>query len=99
MPCTMPYWKSVLIATDQWFNALFGGWSDETLSSHAYRLSVKGIRHWPRKVIDNLFFWDRDKATGKRHCELSFDSEREGRQLPPECRANPRLGLKHKARE
>lgn len=37
--------------------------------------------------------------SGKRHCELSFDSEREGRQLPPECRANPRLGLEHDARE
>lgn len=86
MPCSMPYWKAVAIAHDQLVNAWLRGWPDETLSSRAYRMSKNGKRHWPRKLIDTLFFWDRDKKTGKRHCELSFESEREGRQLPPECR-------------
>lgn len=85
MPCALPYWKAVAIAWDQLVNAHFGGWPDETLSSRAYRLSKNG-RHLPRKVIDTLFFWDRDRSSGKRHCELSFESEREGRQLPPEAR-------------
>ncbi len=36
----------------------------------------------PRKDIDALalLFGDRD------HCRQSFESERTGRQLPPECR-------------
>ena len=83
MPCKMPYLKAVGIAWDQLVNAHFGGWPDETLSSRAYRLSKNG-RHLPRKVIDALFFWDREGA--RRHCELSFESERYGRQLPPEAR-------------
>ena len=83
MPCTLGYWKAVGIAWDQLVNAHFGGWPDETLSSRAYRLSKNG-RHLPRKVIDALFFWDREG--GKRHCELSFESECKLKQLPPEAR-------------
>lgn len=86
MPCTMPYWKAVGVAWDQLFNAHMRGWPDETLSSRAYRWRLKGIRKWPERWINRMFFWDRDKETGKRHCELSFESEREGRQLPPEAR-------------
>ncbi len=79
----MPYWKSVLIALDQLINALLGGFPDETLSSRSYRLSQKG-KTFPANMIDMLFFWDH--VGNKGHCELSFESEREGRQLPPECR-------------
>lgn len=86
MSCTMPYWKAVAIAHDQLINAWARGWPDETLSSRAYRMSKSGKRHWPRRLIDAIFFWDRDKQTGQRHCELSFASEREGRQMPPEAR-------------
>lgn len=86
MPCTMPYGKAVFIALDQLWNAALRGWPDETLSSRAYRMSKNCKRHWPRRLIDTLFFWDRDRKTGKRHCELSFESERLGRQLPPEAR-------------
>ena len=82
----MPYWKSVLIAHDQLVNAWLKGWPDETISSRAYRWRKKGIRKWPEKLINALFFLDRDKKTGKAHCELSFESERQGRQLPPEAR-------------
>lgn len=85
MPCTMPYWKAVAIAHDQLINAWLRGWPDETLSSRAWRWHKSGKRSWPMKIINALFF--RDREGERRHCELSFESEREGRQLPPEARA------------
>ena len=86
MPCTMPYGKALGVAVDQLINAaIFRGWPDETLSSRAHRRRLKGKPRFAT-CIDKLFFWDRDKITGKCHCELSFESEREGRQLPPETR-------------
>ena len=43
---------------------------------------------WPdaRICIDVLFFWDRDRTTGRRHCELSWLSEQNRLQLAPEFR-------------
>lgn len=79
------YLKNVLIAVDQLINALFGGFSDETLSSASYRASRDGVRHWPRRLIDALFWWDKDKA-GRKHCELSYLSEQLRLQCPPELR-------------
>lgn len=76
----MSYGKGVLIALDQLVNALLGGWPDETLSSRAWRWDRDGKRKWPRVLADTLFFWE------KGHCEESYRSEREGRQLPPELR-------------
>ncbi|MDL2266753.1 pseudouridine synthase [Desulfovibrio sp. OttesenSCG-928-G15] len=76
----MPRWKSVLIAFDQFVNALCAGWPDETISSRAWRWHRNGTRTWPHKLIDTLFFWDPD------HCRQSFLSERLGRQQPPETR-------------
>lgn len=87
--CNMGYGKALLVALDQLGNALLGGWPDETLSSRAWRLSASGKRRLPRALIDALFFWDREGE--KRHCELSFESEREGRQLPPEARGQRRI--------
>ena len=81
----MSYGKAILIALDQLLNALAGGWPDETLSSRAYRLAVEGTM-WPMRVIDALFCWE------KGHCEQAFDSERVGRQLPPELRAGKAIG-------
>jgi hypothetical protein len=72
--------KNILIALDQLINAVCGGWPDETLSSRAWRWDVKGKRTWPRRLIDALFFFD------SRHCLKSYESERLGRQLPPEAR-------------
>lgn len=71
--------KQLLIGIDQLANTLTGGWADETLSSRAYRLAVDGTT-WPMRVIDTLFFWD------KNHCESAFDSERLRLQAPPELR-------------
>lgn len=76
----MSYGKAVLIAADQLVNALLAGWPDETLSSRAYRWEQNGVRSWPRRLIDRLFFWEQE------HCYQSYISEREGRQLPPELR-------------
>ena len=72
--------KNILIALDQLINAVCGGWPDETISSRAWRWEEKGKRAWPRKLIDALFFFD------PGHCRESYESERLGRQLPPEAR-------------
>ena len=81
MPGSLPYGKAVLIAFDQLVNALCGGFPDETLSSRAHRRRLTGkprLADW----LDWLFglFGDAN------HCQASFESERLGRQLPPELR-------------
>jgi hypothetical protein len=70
--------KQILIALDQLVNTVLGGWADETLSSRAWRLRFK--TPWIYKTIDSVFFWDTN------HCEKSYVSERERRQLPPQFR-------------
>jgi hypothetical protein len=69
------YILQVLIAFDQFVNALLGGWADETMSSRSYRL-------YPRlaKVIDTILWFDAD------HCYESYVSEQLRTQLPPELR-------------
>lgn len=78
----MGYCKAVFIGLDQLINALFGGWPDETISSRAWRWELAGVRSWPRRLLDGLalIFGDKD------HCRESYESERQGRQLPPEVR-------------
>lgn len=73
--------RQVLIALDQLANALLAGHADETLSARAYRLSRDRGRHWPRRVIDALFFWEPD------HCEQAHRSELLRRHLPRQYRA------------
>ena len=74
------------IAVDQLINAVvFFGHPDETLSSRSYRLYRDGVSKIPCILIDTLFFWDREDW--KKHCELSYISEQERMQLPPEFRA------------
>ena len=51
-------------------------WADETLSAHAWRWHLDGIRDWPYRVIDTMLFWQ------KEHCKKSYDSELGGLQLP-----------------
>ncbi len=72
--------KAILIAFDQLFNAMCGGWPDETLSSRAWRWHRDGVRSWPRRLIDALFCWD------KNHCMESFRSEKLRLQCPVEMR-------------
>jgi hypothetical protein len=72
--------KAVAIAIDQLVNAVFGGWPDETISSRAYRWHLDGKRTWPKRLIDTLFFFERD------HCCASFNSEEIGAHLPRSLR-------------
>ena len=94
------YIKQLAIAIDQLGNALCCGYADETISSRVYRFSRK--HHWyckiPAFIINCVFFWDYEIKEHefpkghfkilekKRHCELSFISERKRLQMPPELR-------------
>jgi len=71
-----------LIAIDQLLNTLIGGFADETLSSHAWRMEQQG-KPWGclRGVIDGLFFWQ------VSHCRMSYMSEQLRNQCPPELRS------------
>ena len=75
----MGYCKSLFIALDQLVNAVLGGWPDETMSSRCWRWHLAG-KDWPMVIVDGLFFWD------TQHCRASYESERLGRQMPPELR-------------
>ena len=55
---------------------LLAGDPNESISGRAYRLSRDRGRHWPRRVIDALFFWEPD------HCEQAHLSELLRRHLP-----------------
>lgn len=78
--------KQLFIAIDQTLNVLIfffskrGAYADETLSAHAFRLEMERGITWPRKLIDALLFFDKD------HCQESYLSEIERRQLPPSMR-------------
>ena len=90
--------KQFLIAIDQLANALLGllwsivsflpfvtrkatkSWADETLSAHCWRIYITSNITWPCKLVNFLAF-------NKDHCYESFQSERLGRQLPPEERS------------
>ena len=61
--------------------ALPAVWADETLSSHCWRWHLYVIRSWPCRLVDTLFWWQ------KAHCRSAYESERDGRQLPPELRS------------
>jgi hypothetical protein len=74
--------KQILIALDQLFNALLGGYADETLSSRAWRLYIKDKLSGKilKPSIDFIFFFQKD------HCYNSFLAELNRRQLPKEFR-------------
>lgn len=74
-----------LIAFDQLAYVLLtlgAGSPDETLSAAAYRSEGNGklLGRVFRPLIDALFWFDRN------HCRTAFESERDGRHLPPEYR-------------
>jgi len=74
--------KQTLIALDQTINTLVWaegegfGMADETISARAWRLREKKRWSTVRKVVDKIFFWE------KNHCQESYDFERDRRQLP-----------------
>ncbi len=77
-------WK-VGLALSQLFNAILGGWPDETFCSRCYRWKRDGIRAWPCNVLDAIVFFD--NKDGVRHCQKAFNHEREERHSPPELRS------------
>ena len=72
----------ILIALDQLLGTIFlpNHMPDETISSRCWRWEKDGVRSWPRKLVDALFFWD------ERHCEQSYYSEKQGLQQAEELR-------------
>lgn len=81
-------WHQILISWDQALTTTLcsvflpheKSYADETMSARSLRWDKNGIRSWPRKLIDNIFFWE------KNHCASSYESEKKGTQLPPELR-------------
>lgn len=73
--------KQILIALDQLLNTICGGWADETISSALHRRRLRGKPFWADS-LDMLAacFGDHN------HCAEAYESERIGRQLPPEFR-------------
>ena len=80
-----PYWLSLLIALDQFVNALLWGYVDETLSSRAYRsaqLRTPAKRRWRlAERLINTLFW-RDRVGELRHCQLAYLGELAREHLP-----------------
>lgn len=78
-------WQA-LILIDQLFGLIVStaykekGWGDLTLSANAYRWEKNAVRSRPRRLIDKIFFWQ------KEHCRGSYIYEQERRHLPPEMR-------------
>lgn len=74
------YLLNLAISLDQGINALLAGAPDETLSSRAHRMRVKGHRYWgwTARAINLLFFWQAD------HCRQAYESELARSQLPKE---------------
>ena len=72
----MTWALNVLIAFDQFLNAVFFGQPDETLSSRAYRMKMKKQPYWfwVADFIDVVLWFD------PYHCEMSYLSEVYGRQ-------------------
>lgn len=69
--------RQLAIAIDQFFNVVFGGYADETLSARAFRMRYRKKR-WLIicTIIDNLFFWQEE------HCFNSYLNERKRKHLP-----------------
>lgn len=78
----MSYLLGLLVAFDQFLNAVLRGAPDETLSSRAHRMRAKGQPYWgwTADAIDVLFFWQRNPG----HCERAYLAERYRKQLPPD---------------
>lgn len=73
---TRRYIHQLAIAIDQLANTVFSGWADETLSSRAWRSRDKRRWNIAYRVIDAVFFWQKD------HCRKAYEYERAHGQLP-----------------
>ena len=68
----------VLIAADQFFNALTGGAADETLSSRTYRGAI--LAEQPKKRWRVLYRFINGLFRDKNHCKTAYESEINGKQ-------------------
>lgn len=71
------YWLNLLIALDQFVNALFGGNPDETISAFLHRSKGRRWYWWTLWAFVNyiLFFWQDD------HCLSAYESEVQRKHL------------------
>lgn len=85
----MRHWfVQVFIAVDQLINALLRGWADESLSSRAWRMWVKGkpFGRFFRPLIDALFIW---QSWRMDHCQRAYENEQQRYNSPAEMRSRP----------
>jgi hypothetical protein len=81
----MNYLLNVIIGFDQLITTLIGGYPDETLSSYAWRMDIKGkkLGRFFRQLIDFLFSW---QNIPEGHCYAAMMEEKTRKQVPPELR-------------
>ena len=81
------YFVNLFVALDQLLNAVLGGWCDESLSSHSYRLWRDG-KFWGglMPIIDLLFIWQKQPEGVYGHCHGAYIKERARYNMPPEMR-------------
>ncbi|KAA8555060.1 hypothetical protein [Pseudomonas marginalis] len=75
------YFRSLLLAIDQFANALMWGYVDETLSSRAYRCRNNKKRWLIAERVINCIFW-RDRQGTIRHCQMAYYAELAREHLP-----------------
>lgn len=70
---------ALLIALDQLLNTILAGAPDETLSSRAHRMRVKGqsVWRWTAGAIDLLF-----SPVQRDHCHQAYLAELQRKQYP-----------------
>lgn len=74
------YLWHIFVALTQLLNTLFGGWPDESTSSHLWRLKLQGraLGVYGVAVVDALFAWQTAE-----HCRKAYEAERARYQFPP----------------
>ena len=78
-------WEAIILI-DQLFGLVVStllkefGYADICLSANAWRWEQQGVRKWPRKLIDALFWFD------PNHCMESYKNELRRLQMPLEMR-------------
>lgn len=74
------YWVGLAVATDQWWNALFGGNPDETMSSSIHASALSGT--WTGVVAERLvdggvfiltWLWSFGRNPQRDHCRKSYE--------------------------
>jgi len=87
------WFTQLFIACNQLINVLItplsgGAWADETMSSRAWRMWVRGkpFGRIFKPLIDGLFFWQEVPPEYDGHCHYTWAREQKKYHLPPEMR-------------